>query len=115
MTRRYVSLIGFAVAMFVLIVAVAPPAQAQYQSVRVQVIDRGQADGIVIRTPNGHWVVIDGGSRDNHQVNAMRDDWGVDDVDLLIVTHRHSDHHGGIPAILRAVDRGVHVRIVNGW
>ena len=32
------------------------------ESVRVQVIDVGQADGIVIRTPsNNNWIVIDAG------------------------------------------------------
>ena len=35
---------------------VAHPIQAQ--SVKVSVLDRGQADGIVIRTPNHQWVVI---------------------------------------------------------
>jgi beta-lactamase superfamily II metal-dependent hydrolase len=30
----------------------AGPAQATHSSVRVQIIDRGQADGILIRTPN---------------------------------------------------------------
>ena len=37
-------------------------AHAQFKSVRVQVLDRGQADGIVIRTPNERWIVIDGGT-----------------------------------------------------
>ncbi len=35
---------------------------AYSQSVRISVLDRGQADGIVVRTPNHQWVVIDGGT-----------------------------------------------------
>lgn len=34
---------------------------AQFSSVRVQVIDVGQADGTLIRTPNSEWVLIDSG------------------------------------------------------
>ncbi len=42
--------------------AAALPAHAQFQSVRVQVIDRGQADGILTRTPNQQSIVIDAGT-----------------------------------------------------
>ena len=45
-----------------LLLCLVPPAEAQFQSVRVQVIDRGQADGMLIRTPNSQWVVIDAAS-----------------------------------------------------
>ena len=56
-------------------------------SVRIQIIDRGQADGILVRTPNNHWIVIDAGTN-GQQANAMENDWGVDKVDLAIVTIR---------------------------
>ena len=52
--------------------AAALPAHAEFRSVRIQVLDRGQADGIVIRTPNNKWVVIDAGSN-NSQAHAMRE------------------------------------------
>ena len=38
---------------------IVTPLNAQFAGVRVQVIDRGQADGILIRTPNQEWVVIE--------------------------------------------------------
>jgi len=75
------------------------PASAQFKSVRVQIIDRGQADGILIRTPNQKWIVIDAGL-DKLQAPAMRDEWGVDEVELAIVSHRHSDHYGGMDDVL---------------
>ena len=31
----------------------------------------------------------------------MRDVWGVDEVALAIVSHRHADHYGGLERILR--------------
>ena len=76
-----------------------PPAEAQFRSVRVQIIDRGQADGILIRTPNERWVVIDAGV-DKLQAEAMKGTWGIDQVDLAIVSHRHYDHYGGMDDVL---------------
>ena len=55
---------------------------AQYKSVRIQVIDRGQADGILIRTPNQQWIVIDAGTN-SQQSEAMSNVWGVDTVDWV--------------------------------
>jgi competence protein ComEC len=78
-------------------------AEAQFQSVRVQVIDRGQADGILIRTPNQRWVVIDAGTN-RQQADAMKNIWGVDRVALAVVSHRHGDHYGGMEAILQDFD-----------
>jgi competence protein ComEC len=78
------------------------PAYAQFQSVRIQVLDRGQADGIVIRTPNQEWIVIDSGT------NAQQADYmasiGVDSVALAVVSHRHFDHLGGMDTILARFD-----------
>jgi competence protein ComEC len=68
------------------------------QSVRVSVIDRGQADGIVVRTPNHQWVVIDGGT--NKQQADLMEDWGVTTVRLAVISHRHFDHNGGMDNIL---------------
>jgi competence protein ComEC len=78
----------------------APGVQAQFKSVRVQVIDRGQADGILIRTPNSQWVVIDAGA-DNQQADAMAKVWSVEKLALVITSHRHADHYGGMARPLR--------------
>ena len=82
------------------------PLHAEHRSVRVQVIDRGQADGILIRTPNDKWVVIDAGTNEK-QARAMESQWGVDRIALAIVSHRHSDHLGGMDEIIETfhVDR----------
>jgi beta-lactamase superfamily II metal-dependent hydrolase len=84
------------------------PAFAEAQSVRVQVIDRGQADGILIRTPNQRWVVIDAGA-DRMQADAMASQWGVDSVALFVISHRHADHFGGAREILRRFPVGLFV------
>ncbi len=68
------------------------------QSVKVSVLDRGQADGIVIRTPNHQWVVIDGGT--NAQQAVLLRQWGVTSIAALVVSHRHFDHNGGVDDLL---------------
>ncbi len=72
------------------------------ESVRVQVIDVGQADGIVIRTPsNDNWVVIDAG------IGSMFSDYlvdmGVSKLDMAIVTHRHKDHQHGMVNVINTI------------
>jgi competence protein ComEC len=74
-------------------------AHAQFRSVRVQVLDRGQADGIVIRTPNSEWVVIDAGT--NGRQSDYMEEMGIDTVALAVISHRHFDHHGGMDEVLR--------------
>ena len=79
----------------VTLVAFAVAAHGQHSGVRVQVIDRGQAYGILIRTPNERWVVIDAATN-GEQADAMATEWNVDRVALAVVSHRHGDNLGGM-------------------
>jgi competence protein ComEC len=83
----------------------------------ITVLDVGQGDGIVIRTPAGHVVMIDSGGRLEHGpdrggrspaelvgeriVLAYLKHQGIRRVDLLINTHPHGDHVGGFAPIVR--------------
>ena len=74
----------------------------QAESVRIQVIDVGQADGIVIRTPSrDHWVVIDAGG--GKQFSEYLIEMGIDSIDMAVVTHRHGDHQGGMDDVIKAI------------
>lgn len=75
---------------------------AQFQSVRVQVIDVGQADGILVRTPNTQWVLIDAG-QGRLLADSLRSHFGVDRLALAIGSHRHKDHINGMWRVLRVV------------
>lgn len=68
---------------------------------RVHVLDVGQGDCILVQTADGRNVLIDGGDRD--AAEAVTDYLlknGVHRIDLLMITHPHSDHIGGLPEIL---------------
>ena len=86
----------------------AVPGSAPGQFVRVQVVDVGQGDGILIRTPNQQWVLIDAGP-DRTLADSLGPEFGVTRLALVIVSHRHSDHYAGIERVLRSlpVDRFV--------
>jgi len=78
------------------------------QSVRVQVVDVGQGDGILIRTPHKQWVLIDAGP--NRQLSdSLVPQFGVDRLALVFVSHRHADHFAKMARVLRSlpVDRFV--------
>jgi competence protein ComEC len=66
----------------------------------------GQGDGAAVRTPGGHWLVIDAGPR-LEGVDAAAGSWcrflrrqGVTRLAAVVVSHVHADHLGGIPAVL---------------
>ncbi len=63
----------------------------------VHVIDVGQGDSILIKTPSGKNVLIDGGeaSEGNKVISHLRKN-KVKKIDVLIATHPHSDHIGGL-------------------
>jgi len=77
-----------------------PPAAAE---IYVHFIDVGQADAIYIELPDNNDILIDAGNRADGPlvVNYLKDQ-GVDDIELLIATHPHEDHIGGLPNVLDA-------------
>jgi competence protein ComEC len=73
------------------------------------VLDVGQGDSILLRSPEGRFLLVDaGGSHDpRYDVGERRVApvlWatGVRDLDAVVVTHAHPDHVGGVPFVLRA-------------
>ncbi len=85
----------------------------------ITMLDVGQSDGIVIRTPRGHNILIDSGGRlergptrdgaspaeavGERVVLAYLKRQGVRTIDLLVNTHPHGDHVGGCAPIVNAL------------
>ncbi len=70
----------------------------------MSVIDVGQGDSILVQFPNGQTMLVDAGTSDHGAtvVNYLRAR-GVNNIDVLVGTHPHEDHIGGMPAVLNAV------------
>jgi len=73
------------------------------EGIEVHFIDVGQADAIYIKLPDRNDILIDGGNRaDGPLVVNYLQGQEVDDIELLIATHPHEDHIGGLPDVLDA-------------
>jgi competence protein ComEC len=75
----------------------------------VHFLDVGQGDAAVLRTPAGQWALIDGGPR-TPQGDAGRRvvlpflrRLGARALALVVMTHGHDDHLGGLPAVIEAL------------
>ena len=95
--------------------AIAPrPIEHPHNALLVEAIDVGQGDSILLITPNGKTLLVDGGGFGGGPRQAPQEFdigeevvspalWsrGIRHLDAVALTHAHSDHMGGLPAILR--------------
>jgi len=67
-------------------------------------IDVGQADAVLIEC-NGHYMLIDGGNKDDSsKMYALLKEKNIESLDIVVATHAHEDHIGGIPGALNYAD-----------
>jgi competence protein ComEC len=72
------------------------PVSQEYRF-EVHFIDVGQGDAILVLTPS-KTMLIDAGPRDGNAAGYLQS-VGVSEIDVVIATHPHADHIGGMPAI----------------
>lgn len=71
--------------------------------VKVHFIDVGQGDSVYIQLPDRNDVLIDAGDNSKGPVVvSYLKNQGVDDIELMIATHMHADHIGGLDDVLAA-------------
>jgi competence protein ComEC len=78
------------------------PTVSSASSVEVDFIDVGQGDGILIQSSDGTNVVIDGGEQGSGELPYLQSK-NIKRVDMMVATHPHSDHIGGLVDVLNAI------------
>jgi len=76
--------------------------QNKENTLEVNFLDVGQGDAILIKTISGQNILIDGGE-DEKIIKRLSEElsWWDKKIDLIILTHPHSDHVGGLVDVLK--------------
>ena len=107
--------LAFAALLLAAAATVAPrPIEHPRDALLVQAIDVGQGDSLLLITPDGKSLLVDGGGFGGGPRQAAQDYdigeevvspalWarGIRRLDAVALSHAHSDHMGGLPAVLR--------------
>ena len=70
--------------------------------VTIEVLDVGQGDSILIRSPEGKTALIDAGPTRYAAVRALKRK-GITSLDMVAISHHHSDHYGGMDEVVKAM------------
>jgi len=67
---------------------------------RVTFLDVGQGDAVLLQAPEGQTALVDAGRGD---VVPLLREMGVEQIDLLVATHPHADHIGGMAGVIQSM------------
>jgi competence protein ComEC len=76
-------------------------------------LDVGQGDAAAIRTPAGHWILVDAGpagegaDAGRRVVAPFLQRQGARSLTLAVVSHAHADHLGGLPFVMSRLPTGL--------
>jgi competence protein ComEC len=112
---RWAGRAAWAALLLAALAAVLPrPVDHPRDALLIEAIDVGQGDSLLLITPDGKTLLVDGGGFGGGPQQAPQDFdigeevvsqalWarGIRHLDAVALTHAHSDHMGGLPAVLR--------------
>ena len=77
------------------------------QNLTIVFIDVGQGDSILVILPNTKTLLIDGGQREaSGKVLSTLQEYGLNHIDVVVATHPHADHIGGLIDVIKNVSIG---------
>ncbi len=82
-------------------------AQSADSNLTIVYLDVGQGDSTIIKMPNGKAMLIDGGEREQTQtILNMADELDIKKFDVVVATHPHADHIGGLIGVFNGFPVG---------
>ncbi len=66
----------------------------------IEFLDVGQGDAILIRSSEGKVALVDAGPHKDLAADLLRGR-GISSLDLVVLTHHHQDHYGGMEEVVR--------------
>lgn len=97
MKRRIISLIVILSTIFCLCSCSSKDANSSFS---IRFIDVGQGDSALVEC-DGHYMLIDGGETTaGDTVYSVLEENGIQKLDILVVSHLHTDHYGGLTKAL---------------
>jgi len=82
----------------------------QFFEVKVHFINVGQGDSILIQSPNGKNMLIDGGTKSaGTKVVSFIKSKGITKLDYVVATHPDADHIGGLISVLNSFPVGTFI------
>lgn len=93
--------LALAVLMAAALSAHAPASAAEKRDLRFYAIDVGQGDSSLFIFPTGETMLVDAGpSSSAKDLTRYLKQCGVKKINILVATHPHSDHIGGMSAVI---------------
>jgi competence protein ComEC len=99
--RRLATSVLLVLFVLFLIWEVATPLLFPVRQLEARFLDVGQGDSILVRTPQGVNILWDGGP--GSACLRSLEELGINRLDLVILSHPHSDHLRGLATLLRTI------------